>query len=199
MDKFRRKEKAENVRVPLFIQQIQNKNEATKKQRKQKYKKLKHLERQKPISIYRWGPFDIPLCNLISSRWTPLRTHLPLAKNWETWRIAWRFWRRADTYLEIKEHIEKYGMQNPIALHCYLNYDPVYKQSVHKSCWFEEEAPLFIVKNGNERLLMAMFEWNWKTIPAIIGIRDYGFDPLISKFLKAINSFGVSYERKAKS
>lgn len=136
------------------------------------------------VAAYSVGPVSLPLDWFVSSRWTERRTKVPLACDEETWHFAWQYWREAESYRYIKAHIEKYGMIRPIYADWYVNCLP--ERPVHR-CFAVRgenlEWPFLIARTGNERLLMARYEWDWKTIPTVIVIRDCGASDLISALL----------------
>jgi len=134
---------------------------------------------------YKAGPIDLSLGMFVSSRWHERRLQLPLAKNLETWAIAWLFWRGARSYCAIKKHIEKYGMRKPIQAEWFVNYDP--SKMIHQCYSYQmrnNDWPFLILRTGNERLLMAMFEWGRKTIPVTLWVLDGGYSKTFSIILK---------------
>jgi len=139
----------------------------------------------KPVATYSFGPINLPAHPELftSSRWNERRTNVPLPYDEETWRFVHRYWRGANSYRGIKAHIEQYGMRRPLIADMFTNYDPDGGQLVHRTfAWRGEnlDAPCLILRTGNERIMMAMFEWNWVTVPIVVLVRDCGFDPAMS-------------------
>lgn len=136
--------------------------------------------------VYRIGPLEFPLDCFTSSRWHERRNKVPLPRTRDDWRFIYDWWKSAGSYHDIKKHIEDYGMRRPIEADFFVNYDPNGRQLFHRCFAFNLanlEWPFLILRAGNERLMMAMFDWGWNTITAIVFIRDCGFDPLISELL----------------
>lgn len=145
------------------------------------------VENDKPIAVYNLGPVDMPLDVFTSSRWNERRTQLPLPFDREGWRTCWEFWRGAKSYREIRANVEKHGMRRPIIADWCVNFDPSAKRMVHRAFAFQLENPAWpflVLRTGNERLLMAMFEWGWRTIPTMVAIRDCGHSPAMSALLR---------------
>lgn len=150
-------------------------------------KRWKPLLKKTPrvSTSYVIGPINMPIDSFVSCRWNELRTKVPLAMDESSWRWAWRFWRGANSYKKIKSNIEKHGMRQAILAEVYLNHEPGFIW--HKCIAFRGENPewpILITISGNERIMMAWFEWNWKTIPTMIVIRDCGFSDIFSEVLK---------------
>lgn len=138
------------------------------------------------------GVVDLPIDSFVSSRWHPFRTGLPLAYDYNTWRFAWHFWREAKTYKAIKRSIEQNGLTHAIAADWFVNYDPRLEPIAHRAFIFHGKAPrwpMFVLRTGNERLMMAWFEWGWASIPVSLRLRDCGFCPKMSEFFKLIGMF----------
>lgn len=160
-------------------------------ERKLEYRAWAKRGLAKPVASYSFGPFDLPLDFFASTRWNERRTKLPLAKDEATWRIAWEYWRTAKSYQVIKASIEKHGMLRPVYADWYLNAD--LDLPVHGAFLFGMENPKWpqlLLRTGNERLMMAWFEWDWKTIPTVIVVRDCGRSQLISSLLRAVSDTG---------
>lgn len=138
---------------------------------------------------YVFGPLEMPLDCFTSSRWNERRTQVPLPRTRDDWHLIWKWWKRAGSYKNIKKHIEDYGMRRPIDADWFVNYDPNGKQLYHRCFAFtlrNLQWPFLILSTGNERLMMAMFEWEWETITTLIHVRDCGFDPVISSALNGL-------------
>lgn len=138
-----------------------------------------------PIITHSFGPINLPADPELftSSRWNERRTNVPLPYNDETWRFVWRFWHGANSYRGIKAHIEQYGMRRPLFADMFTNYDPQGSKLIHRTFAFRRENlqwPVLILRTGNERILMAMYEWGWNTVPVVILVRDCGFDSAMS-------------------
>lgn len=140
----------------------------------------------KPVATYNLGPFEFPLDSFASSRWHPRRTRLPVCLTRSDWRIAWQYWRSAQSYKSIRENIEKHGMRRPIIAEWFTNGDP--ERPLAHGCFATVKKtptwPFLVARTGNERLLMAMFEWEWETIPTVLMVRDFGHDPAVSCLLR---------------
>lgn len=200
LDPYHRQEKCEPGPHPAWIDDLRKQVRASVHARKPELRSKKILARDKRRPVV-FGPVQLPVSWLCSSRWCETRTNLPLARNRETWRIAWLFWRTSQTYAQIKESIERFGMREPIRTDYYLNWDPTDDRVVPHSCLvfsmktFRDHP--FVVGVGNERSLMAQFEWGWTTMPAIVCVRDYGHDSSISAALRTASKLfpRQKYER----
>jgi len=145
-----------------------------------------------PIATYAFGPINLP-CEpklFTSSRWNERRTNIPLPHDRESWMLVHRYWKGSNSYRGIKTHIEQYGMRRPIFADMFVNYDPSNKKLMHRCFAWQGENwpwPVLILRTGNERIMMAMFEWDWITVPIIILARDCGFDPAMTAVWKLIH------------
>jgi len=144
-----------------------------------------------PIASYSFGPINLPADPdfFTSSRWNERRTNVPLPHNDETWSFVHRYWKGANSYRGIKAHIEAYGMRRPLFADMITNYDPQAGKLFHQCFAFRGENltwPALILRTGNERILMAMYEWDWLTVPIVVLVRDCGFDPAMSAIWRLI-------------
>lgn len=144
-----------------------------------------------PIATYSFGPINFPTEPemFTSSRWNERRTNVPLPHDDETWSFVHRYWRRANSYRGIKAHIEQYGMRRPLIADMFTNYDPEGTKLIHRTFAFRGENlqwPALVMRTGNERILMAMYEWDWLTVPIVVLVRDCGFDPAMSAIWRLI-------------
>ncbi|UCG53543.1 MAG: hypothetical protein JSW58_08295 [Candidatus Latescibacterota bacterium] len=76
-------------------------------------------------------------------------------------------------------------MRKPIEAELYINYSPKIKL-YHRALCFRGhnlDWPFLFLRRGNERLMMAWFEWGWRTIPAAIWVRDCGYSDAFSALL----------------
>lgn len=147
-----------------------------------------------PVAKYSLGPVELPLDVFTSSRWCERRTKVPLPLDMAGWRTCWEFWRGASSYRAIQAHIEKYGMRRPIIADWVVNYDPAEGQMVDRAFAFRGQNPdwpFLVLRTGNERLMMAMFEWGWKTITTIVLVRDCGHCTAVSELLRHVVDLGV--------
>lgn len=181
--------KDSNYEPPAHIEELRQ--DIKKKLNAQKRRFTRRIRQgviaDKWVGTYVVGPFEFPLDFFLTSRWYPRRLQLPVAKDKESWRTAWQWWQGARSYRGIKAHIEKYGMRKPIWAEWFVNYDPREKKLLHRAYCLEEDEsdwPFLILRTGNERLLMAWFEWGWETISTMVWIRDHGWDPAFSALLK---------------
>lgn len=152
---------------------------------------------QQVEASYCLGPFDLPVDFFVTSRWHERRLQLPLACDWESWRTAWLWWRGARSYRGIKVHIERYGMRKPIWAEWFVNYDPEENKLIHQAFSYRGENlkwPFLILRTGNERLMMAQFEWDWHTVPVLIFVKDCGHSKAFSVLLKAVLELYVPKE-----
>jgi len=145
----------------------------------------------RPVATYSFGPINFPTDPRLftSSRWNERRTNVPLPHNDETWRFVHRYWKGANSYRGIKAHIEQYGMRRPLMADMFTNYDPEAGQLIHRTfAWRGEnlQSPSLILRTGNERIMMAMYEWNWVTVPIVVLVRDCGFSAAMSAVWKLI-------------
>lgn len=176
----------EKIIIPKRIQEIQKTIKGELSERKCLYhpKMKRGIVGDKYVNTFVFGPIDLPVdLPFVSSRWHERRNKLPLACDEKTWRLAWKFWESAGSYKAIKAHIERYGMQRAIIAEMCVNYDVTKDQFLHRCFCFKGENPewpFLILRTGNERLMMAWFEWGWKTIPTSIMIRDCGHNRAIS-------------------
>lgn len=170
--------------------------------RKKEYNPLirRGLWEDQVLATYNIGPIDLPVdFGFVSSRWHERRNCVPLACDEETWRFAWEYWKGADSYRGIKAHIEEHGMRRAILAEWFMNYDPDAGRLVHRCFAFRGEAlqwPILILRTGNERLMMAWFEWGWKTIPTCIMVKDCGFDPAVSAGIRYLAETAPAWLRK---
>ena len=150
-----------------------------------------------PVGFVRthiFGPFDLPLSFFTSSRWNERRTNIPVPMDEESWRTCWEFWKSAYSYIDIKAHCERYAMRRAILADYVVNFDPEANHLMHRCfCMFDKlpDWPQLILKTGNERLMMAMFEWGWKTIPTCIVVRDCGYNPMVTELLHWLDEKAV--------
>lgn len=145
-----------------------------------------------PVASFSFGPINLPADPSLftSSRWSERRNHVPLPHDDETWRFIHRFWKRSHSYQGIKAHIEKYGMRRPLLADLFVNYDPLGGKLIHRAfAWRGENPswPLMILRTGNERIMMAMYEWGWETVPVVLLVRDCGFDSAMSALLRLLH------------
>lgn len=189
-DPYRRQESCEPGPHPKWIDdlRIEVRKEVHAKKLDRRGKKILARNKVRPVIF---GPMRLPIEWLCSSRWCETRTNLPLARDRETWKIAWEFWRTAETYRRIKESIETFGMRDPIRVDLYLNWNHADSTILPHGCLaFSMEhyhKTPFITGTGNERCLMAQFEWNWKSIPSIVCVRDYRHNPHVSVALRFVS------------
>jgi len=148
----------------------------------------------KPVRTYSVGPVELPLDVFTSSRWCERRTDLPLPLDRAGWKLCWEFWRGARSYRSIRSHIEKHGMRRPIFADWVVNFDPECGQLEHRCFAYHLGSPgwpFLVLRTGNERLMMAMFEWGWETITTLVTIRDCGHSPEVTALLRHVVDFGV--------
>lgn len=174
---------------PRSVEEIRREIRAECHRRKRLYDAWIHagVLADDPVASYNFGPFDLPLDVFTSSRWHERRTQLPLPIDREGWQICWEFWHRSNSYRGIKESVEQHGMYRPIIAEWFVNYDPKAGKLVHPCYAFHGENlpwPFLILRTGNERLMMAMFDWGWKTIPTQILVRDCGYSAAVSVMLR---------------
>lgn len=175
--------------LPDHIAELVTSTRAEDHRRKKKYTRWirRGVLADQSIAAYSFGPFDLPVDIFTSSRWHERRTKIPLPVDEDGWRTCWEFWRGATSYRGIKSHIEEHGMRRPILAEWFVNYDPADNQLVHRAFAFRGENPRWpylILRTGNERLMMAWFDWGWRTIPTVVIVRDCGHDQLVSGLLR---------------
>jgi len=139
------------------------------------------------VKVYPIGPINFPIEWFVSSRWCERRNYVPLARDEESWRFSWEYWKGAGSYRDIKGNIEKHGMRRAIYAFYYVNYDVEANKLQHPCFAYHLENlewPMFIASTGNERIPMAWFEWGWKTVPTMVMVRDCGHSPEFSALLK---------------
>jgi len=136
---------------------------------------------------YSYGPIALPLDFFVSSRWHERRTRIPLACDEESWHFAWRYWRDAESYRHIKENIETNRLWRPIYCDWFINCPPgvAWHRCFAMKCE-NPKWPFLVARTGNERLLMARYEWAWETIPAVVILRDCGESKLFSALLEVV-------------
>ncbi len=190
-------------KIPEWLREIRHKNMEELIRRKPRWKGWLRagVAGEHPVAAYNVGPVDLPLGFFTSSRWCERRpARLPLPLDRAGWWIAWQYWQGAGSYLGIKSHIEKYGMRRPIVADWFVNFKP--GQLLCKAYVFRvsnPDWPHLILRAGNERLMMALFEWDWVTIPAMLRVVDCGHSPEFSAMLAELNKLPIPWLRRPRA